>query len=263
MKLITAMFFGALFVVSSAFAQEFDQPEKIAAKADALNRLGWWMYQENTLLRVLDAQIHADCFDLLWATEQRVGRHLTATEVLRLLPNILAALSGEAEQTPNMSAFNRSHEGLDFSTKILTLNVPTYIALLKPGSEVLSYDLNARALVTNKVARIHGGIPKSILIVLPGLRGHLVPVRVTENQRFYRPSGSSYRALGNAIKEGELLYLHSNSSTKRPVHVPIVSLSKVTHQDSAMFQLELESEPHNFFANGILVQSYVESAGGE
>jgi hypothetical protein len=262
MNQIAAFIVGALFVAGSAFAQDFDSPDKIAAKAAAFNRLGRDIYKhQNPLLRIADAQIHAECLDLLWATEQRVGRHLTAEEILRVLPNILAALSGEAEQTPNISAINRIQEGLDLSTKVLTLNEPTYIALLRPGSEVLSYDLNASALVTNKVVGIHGGIPKSILIVRPGLRGHLAPVMVNVNQPFYRPSAFSYRALGNAVKEGELLFLPSNSSRKKPGPVPIGSLSKVTHQDSATFQLQLDSEPHNFFANGILVQSYVEGNG--
>ncbi len=259
---------GALFVAGSAFAQDFDPPEQSDAKFHALNRFGDSIYSSSAIFWDLDyindPQTHADCFDLLWATEQRIGRNLTDREIWRLLPTILAALKETAAQNSPGPAEPQSQEGLASHTKVLTAKGPMYIALLRPGGEVLSFDVKTGDLVTNRVVRLYGGISTSLLGIRPPSINDFGPhLSVSRDQPFYWPNARYFGSLDTFRSHSLLLYRFSNSPTTASLLVPRGDLDESTWGEASVFQLELEGEPHNFFANGILVQSYVKGTGGK
>jgi hypothetical protein len=263
-KLATALFVGALFIAGSAFAQDFDPPEQDGSKVTPIHRFARTISRPDGLDGRFDPRTHENCIALLMATEKRMGRELTEEEVKRLLPTIVAALENTAPQTSLERARSRLHSGVDIFTKVLTVDGPRSLAWIKRGTEVISYDVNTGALVANKFVRNHTTTSRSQLSVRPSIKQFAAFLVVNSEQQFFRPSVSAFSTLHSMTKESEILYLGAKRGWRKPVPTPVpIGGAIPTKLEETFFQLELESEPHNFFAKGILLQSYVPSAGGE
>ncbi len=272
MKLITALFVGALVIAGSAFAQDFDPPEQIEANAPPLHRFVRTLLWPDGLSRLLDhPQTRSECNSLLMATEQRLGRELTEEEVKRLLPTIRRAIEETLAQTSPGRATAQLQQGLATNTNVLTADGPVDIELVKPGTQIISYDLERGLTVTNKVVRLHRGKALWILGVKPIVTGfgpkyvfsgadpHIV---VSRELPFFMPFVSAFLPLSRIVKDRELLFFRQIYGINKPIPIPSINSSNLP-LETPIFQLELEGEPHNFFAAGLLVQSHIKKAGGK
>ncbi len=258
---IVALLVGALFVVGSAFAQDFGASENGDLKSPYLFRISKMLFKAGFHNESVDPRTLIDCHDLLVATQRRMGRELTDEEIARLMPSILAALEKTAAQPARLPPNSPFCEGLASDTRVLTPKGPIDIVLLKNGDEVLSFDKDRGRIVINKIVSLHGGIAKSILGIRPAVKGFGPHLLFSPEQPFYTPTVSVFSSLRTLHNNSELLYLELFSA-KQPFAVSRGGFIEHT-RETPVFQLELEGEPNNFFAGGLLVQSYVPSAGGK
>ncbi len=257
---------GALFVAGTAFAQDFDPPEQSEAKAPPFHPFPRRYFEPGS--EPADRKIRLGCNDLLRATEKRMGRALTDEEVKRLLPTVLAALENSAAQTSPEPGHTQWQQGLASGTKVLTVDGELDIGLIEPGTQVISYDLSRRLIVSNEVVRIHSGISKSHVTTRLRYKGFSPPPVVSRKQRFYWTDVSTFSPLDTFGEMSHLFAIELHfvdlkiPERNRYYHLPRGELVE-SPLETPVFQLELKDEPHNFFANQILVQSHIKKAGGK
>jgi hypothetical protein len=252
MQFIICVFFSTLLLMTFAFAQ--DIPLSAETSAVLVN---------SVLEAKLSGTHFADCARILESTQRKLGRELTATELERLLPKVLPAIEATAD-----GVVLNTLGGLSVSTAVQTPNGPKQIISLRPGDEVVSFEPTKRLFVINKVLNLYSSTTRKVLGATPYTDGKFLHrFWVDLKQTFYNPSIPGVVKLNPALDRQDLLFAETLYSIG-PVlllggHVRELDIQR----DSAVFQLKLEREPHNFFADGFLVQSYVplpaESTGGQ
>jgi hypothetical protein len=254
MKLIVALLLNAPLALGSTTKQRI-LPESILDRGPYFHRLAVMTFGAIRLHGAVDLRTRKDCISLLRATETRMGRELTKEEVARLIPSVLDGL--KVKPTPPVAAEDEMHEGVIAATQILMLDDSKYIGSIKPGDEVISYDVNTKKLIANKVVGFRGGIAPSTLSILHHRVPLEPPLTVGSKQKLFSPRASAFLPYGALSKWDELLFVTEY------IFPLACGTSSANREETPVYQLELESEPHNFFAEGVLVQSYIAPRGRE
>ncbi len=248
MNQIAAFIVGALFVAGSAFAQTIP-----------LNIVTSTILADLASKAKLSGTQFIECARILEATQGKIGRRLSQDELVGLMPRILPATAAHGSSEPVQTEFG----GFLKSVFVQTPNGPKLFTLLRPGDEVVSFDTTKFIFVTNRVHQLHLGTTGSVTGVRQLGAAKFSTLWADATQRFYDPIQSTYSIMNSAITTQNLLLANFDNQPFRFAALKRGPLQEVPTQDYAVFQIELEGEPHNFFAADFLVQSYVAPAGGE
>ncbi|MBL7050528.1 Hint domain-containing protein, partial [Candidatus Woesearchaeota archaeon] len=143
-------------------------------------------------------------------------------------------------------------------TKIKTLKGETAIEKIQQGDIVYSYDTETNRLVENVVNEllVHEDYKdKGVILTLSNYE----KLYVTLNHAFYSDSDEVFKQLKD-FKDNELLSYY-NKIMKKMESVTIKRIDPIGSFDIE-YNLELEKEPRNYFANGVLVHNEGKGGGG-
>jgi hypothetical protein len=132
-------------------------------------------------------------------------------------------------------------------TLVLTPQGERAIEDLRGGDEVLSIDPGSKAIVTNRVRKIHlyKNGDKAQMLTRLGFR-----VEANPRHHFYVPELNSYVPMIDLKPQSSVLVWEQNRA-----RVDFVTELRAQPGFSNLIDLELEAEPHNFLANGIMVHN--------
>jgi hypothetical protein len=252
MSLIVALLFNAHVALSAISHNIFDSAE-IGESKDRST----YVLARKTIGLVhpwVDPKTLDSCIDLLVATQTRIGRELTEEEVKRLLPSIQVALKKAPTQQAGL-ADPTNLKGLGTQTRVLTPDGYVAAHLLKVGQEVVSYDKLKRTFVANRVIGIRDAVVIGTFNIQPGNKRLETPLTVGRGQSFFFPHWDRFASL-QFMDRSNLLLFTEGTTQQRLWVIPLGIISE-DEQDTQILQIELEGKPHNLFADGIMVQSYV------
>lgn len=194
------------------------------------------------------------CERILVDAAQRLERPLTDAEVALALPKVLNA-TGEALVRKAAPAPRRPGP-FCFTEEMLVLTPSGErpIADLRPGDEVISFDLHRRQIVTNTIANIflHPAEPFSRLVDLPR------PIDVTGRHQFFAQDGGlapGYYPIEEIPERSCLLYSPIISPSALSFEKVQRGRFLVQPSTAHVFDLQMTGEPRNFIVHGVLVHN--------
>lgn len=199
----------------------------------------------------------SQCERILIDSAQRLGRALTEDEIAQNVFDILQVTGESLVRLPG--------EPFCFTgkMKVLTSGGERPIESLRPGDEVLSFDLDTRQLVSNRIQFVtqHANQLVGRLIDVPR------PIDVTARHKFFVAAGglsAGFYPVEEISEMAQLLFLPRGG---QPASAMVGSLAGskmlrsvnrgryITVGHDTVHSLELVREPKNFFVNGVLVHN--------
>ena len=142
-------------------------------------------------------------------------------------------------------------------TRVLTPRGPRPIEDLAIGDEVVSFDVVARRLVVRRVARTLRALAAETFRIDAG--EHTV-LGVTSEHPFFDAVAGEYRPVSALTLRAQLLVTVGNGDVAAR---PLDALTRARHKaEVEVFNLTIEGEEQNYFAEGILVHNKSVDPGG-
>lgn len=133
-------------------------------------------------------------------------------------------------------------------TRIATPSGPRPIEALKPGDLVIAFDLAAQRTVARRVASVSRSRSREILRLEAAGR----VLRVTRSHPFYETTRERFVR----VDELDLRSFLLAEGPDGPHAVPITALAvEATKEEVEVFNLHVDGDEHNYFAEGILVHN--------
>jgi hypothetical protein len=190
----------------------------------------------------------SECWKLLVATQERLGRELTFAEIKALLPRVLKTTGEQLVTTVKRSPSKRRHTtiGLAESMHVVTPRGSVNIQDLNEGDEVLSYNHFNRKFTIHAIKRVFSGFSEK-LGILPCGTTLSINVRVLTYH-------SEFRSLDKLSKTDDILKLLTLSQGGLGFYITSRGQFRLI-EPANVHHLELEDGPGNFIANGVVVKA--------